>query len=119
MKWHIVAALYAVVGFATADTGIYKIHLKWSVPTTRTDQSPLGLSELRNFTLWWTCDTGRSGNQDIPPTISEADLSGDWLGNCNFSVTATDTMGRTSVQSPTYSLLIKLNKPASGGMKSG
>lgn len=119
MKWLTAALLCVVAGFATAQAAIYKIHLSWVAPATRADGTPLSPSELQNYTLLWTCDTGRTGSLALPLLPVTVDLVGTWLGQCIFTMTATDTAGRTSVQSNPVKVLIKLNKPAAGGMKNG
>ena len=118
MKWLIGVVLFAVAGFAGAGTAT--IHLAWIAPTTRTDGTLLLISSLDHYTLYYTCDTGRAGNVIVTPgTLTSVDLTGDWLGKCIFTLSVTDTGRLESALSAPANVLIKLNKPASGGFKHG
>jgi hypothetical protein len=115
MKWLIAVALCVVAGYAGAAT---VIHLNWSIPATRVDGTPLVVTELTNYTLFYACDTGRTGTRTVtPPTLTNIALLGDWLGNCSFAMSATDTAGHTGPLSALVKILIKLDKPTAGGIR--
>ncbi len=96
----------------------YGVHFEWTRPATREDKTPLLASDLAKYTIYWVCDTKRQGLRDInDPLAVSADLDDTWLGNCTFSMTATDTGGLQSKLSAPVTVLIKLDKPANGGFE--
>lgn len=114
--------LFAVgflVGFALtsrAEPAQYTAHFTWSIPTTRADGSPLAVSELQGYEIYWTCGPANSGKISVPGgNRTSIDLEAGWIGTCDFAMAAIDTNGVKSALSPMVTLTFKPDKPAEGG----
>lgn len=94
MRKLVTALALSVLSFsAFADTAT----LSWVAPTERVDNTPLPLSELREFRIYWGLDNNFDNTTVISdPTLTTYVIDGLTAGTWSFRMTAVDTDGLES-----------------------
>lgn len=94
----------------TPSTSTYRVQLNWTAPGTRTDGSPLPLSELSGYRVYYLLE-GADPSSDSALSITGGSTTSTTLtlsaaGNYTFAITAVDQNGLESSLSAPVSVPI-------------
>ena len=97
------------------------VFFTWNIPTKTIDGSEFPRSNLKSYSLSYSCISGYSGViEDMSPDIPQIEYRNSLLkGVCIFSVRANDIFGQSSNRSNEVKVIYRLPKPTNGGIRNG
>ena len=108
--------LIMVWGAVTPLVAAGTVALTWTSPTARENGDVLLPAELKQFNIYYHCNTNPEIVIIVNPTTPAHNVD-EIHGNCEFQVSSVDTDGNEGKRSNKITMLIKLDGPKRGGFR--